>query len=105
MTVAMRTSWWMGDSQAAAFASLLRSLDLPTADEQAQRAMILAQLHSHRRQPQQALEACSEGLKLEVQLDPTCSSTVGWGVAPMLHCLAAQQVPSRAFNPAPQPQP
>ena len=91
MTVAMRCSWWMGETQCDGFIALLKSLELVTADDRAQRAMILAQFHSHRRQPHESLKHCAEGLQLEGQLDPASASTVQWGVAPMMHCISAQQ--------------
>jgi hypothetical protein len=103
MTVGMRCTWWQTDAQSAQFVSMLQGLgpdgdgsaaeEPPlTTDEQAQRWTILAQLYTHRsrRSPDKArdgLECCMHGLALEASLG---ASAQQFGLAPMLHCLAAQ---------------
>ena len=82
-----RCTWWQSDEQAASFIGLLNSAELRSADEMAQRAMVLAQAYTHRGRWQVGLASCSAGLALEEQLS---AGAVALGIAPMLRCLEAQ---------------
>ena len=70
MTIVMRCSWWMSDEQVEGFIQTVNAVTLTTPDERAQRAMVLAQVHTHRGRWQLGLDACAVGLSEESELTP-----------------------------------
>ena len=87
MSLGFRCTWWMTDASCDGFREELHALDFRSADERAQRSVILSQMCVHRGRYAEGIAV--SGLALE-EAGALSEAAVSLGLGPLLQCLTAQ---------------